>query len=170
VSIPPPAPVPEAQASQLTTVGSPDGKMSLTLEQKKGDGTVTYTFLITDEETGSQKEIFFKTVSSGTVISVPDNTFSSDNKYVFFKEVGLGVSDYYVLTTSGAPVYKDLQSFNFSGLFAEKHKDYVITDATGWAGPTLVVVNTDKSNGGVGPSFWFDIASKSYILLSNRFD
>jgi hypothetical protein len=170
VSIPHPAPVPEARASQLTTVGSPDGKMSLTLKQKKGDGTVTYTFLITDGDTNNQKEIFFKTVSSGTVISVPNNTFSSDNKYVFFKEVGLGVSDYYVLNTSGAPVYKDIQSFNFSGLFAEKHKDDVITDATGWAGPTLVVVNTDKSDGGVGPSFWFDVASKSFIQLSNRFD
>jgi hypothetical protein len=167
---PSPAPVPEVQASQLTTVGSPDGKMSLTMKQKKGDGTVTYTFLITDETSGSQREIFFKTVPSGTAFTVPNNTFSSDNKYVFFKEISLGSVDYHVLTSSGEPVYKDSQSFNFSSLFSEKYENYVITDATGWAGPTLVVINTDKSGGGTGPSFWFDVASRSFIQLSNRFD
>ncbi len=167
-SVPPT--VPEARASQLTSVGSPDGKMSLTMKQKKGDGTVTYTFLIADEETGSQREIFFKTVPSGTVFTVPNNTFSSDNKYVFFKEISLGSVDYYILTSSGEPVYKDTQGFNFSSLFNEKHQDYVITDVTGWAGPTLVVINTDKSGGGTGPSFWFDVASKSFIQLSSRFD
>lgn len=170
VSVSPPPVVPEVQASQLTTVGSPDGKMSLTMKQKNGEGVTTYTFLITNEVNNDQKEIYTKTVSSGTAMTIPNNTFSSDNKYVFFKERSLGATNYLILTTSGAPVSKDTQILDFSSMFTAKYQDYVITDATGWAGPTLVVINTDKSEGGTGPSFWFDVASKSFILLSNRFN
>jgi hypothetical protein len=170
VTVPPPPAVPEVQASQLTTVGSPDGKMSLTMKQKNGEGVTTYIFLITNEVSNDQKEIYTKTVPSGTVILVPNNTFSSDNKYVFLKERSLGATNYFILTTSGAPVSKDAQMLDFSSLFKAKYQDYIITDATGWAGPTLVVINTDKGEGGTGPSFWFDVASKSFILLSNRFN
>ena len=55
-------------------------------------------------------------------------------------------------------------------LFAQKYADYKITDVTGWAAPTLLVVNTDKLDGTVGPSFWFDVASLSFTRLSTRFN
>jgi len=161
--------VPDVQASQLTTVGSPDGKFTLTMKQEKGTDTLNYRFLVTDESTSVQKEILTKNVPLGTTLSIPANTFSSDNKYVFLQENGGAESGYIVLAVSGASI-GDSQTLNVSSLFIAKHSNYVITGATGWAGPTLLVINTDKVEGGRGPSFWFDVASKSFIQLSTRFN
>lgn len=150
-----------AQGPKLTTVGSPDGKMSLTMKEDGAD-SILYTFLLKDEGTGISKQIFTKTASVGAVLSVPLNTFSPDNKYVFIKETYGGKSSYFV------PM--DGEEVDFSGLFAEKYEDFVITDVTGWGGVNLIVVNTDKAGGGIGPSFWFDVTSKSFIRLTNRFN
>jgi hypothetical protein len=157
-----PPSVPVVRAAEPTVVGSPDGKMSLIMRKEKGDGTVTYRFTLKDEASGAQKEIFTKAETAGVTLSIPDNTFSSDNKYVFLKETGTSGVTYLVLT--------DTQTFDVSSLFAAKHENYVITDATGWAGPTLLIINTDKASGGIGPSFWFDVASHSFIQLSSRFN
>ena len=165
-----PPPIANAQASQETSVGSPDGKFTLTMKEDKGKDTVTYTFLIKDESSGSQKEIYSKTVPVGANLSIPFNTFSPDNNYIFLKETGLSQAGYFALTASGAPVAKDAQTLDISTLFVNKYTDYKIAEATGWAAPTLVVINTTKSNDGMGPSFWFDVASKSFIQLSNRFN
>ena len=96
--------------------------------------------------------------------------FSSDDKYLFLKETTGNQITYFVLTASGLPVTKDAQTVDFSSLFTAKYPDYVITDATGWAAPTLVVINTNKTDGKVGPSFWFDVQTKSFIQLSERFN
>lgn len=154
-NVPIPPAVPEAQASEIISVGSPDGKFNLTMKEKKGQESTTYTF-------NSEKINFAKTVPTGVTMSIPFNTFSPDNKYVFLKENGLGTTSYTVIAPSGI--------IDVSSLFEAKYEDFVITDATGWAGPTLLVINTDKEEGGKGPSFWFDVASRSFIQLSNRFD
>ncbi len=157
-----PPPVPVVRAAEPTVVGSPDGKMSLIMRKEKGNDTVTYKFTLKDEASGAQKEIFAKTEAAGATLSIPDNTFSSDNKYVFLKETGPSGVVYLVLT--------ETQNFDVSSLFTAKYQNYVIADATGWAGPTLLVINTNKVDGGTGPSFWFDVASHSFIQLSTRFN
>ena len=150
-----------AQEPRLTTVGSPDGKMSLIMKEN-GNDSIFYTFLLKDEEKGTSKQIFTKTASVGAVLTVPFNTFSPDNKYVFIKEAYAGKNSY-ILPLNG-------EEINFSELFANKYEDYVITDVTGWGGVNLIVINTDKVGGGTGPSFWFDVTTKSFIRLANRFD
>lgn len=150
-----------AQEPKLTTVGSPDGKMSLTMKEE-GTDNVLYTFLLKDEAAGTVKQIFSKTASDGAALVVPLNTFSPDNKYVFLKET-YGGKNSYILPLNGEEV-------NFSDLFANKYEDFVITDVTGWGGMNLIVINTDKAEGGTGPSFWFDVTTKSFIRLNNRFN
>jgi hypothetical protein len=157
-----PPPVPVVWAAEPVTVSSPDGKMSLTMRQENGENGVTYVFLKKDEASGIYKQIFTKTEKAGVSLSIPDNTFSPDNKYIFLKEASQSAVSYLVLT--------DAQTLDVSSLFTAKYQDYVITDATGWAGPTLLILNTDKADGGVGPTFWFDVASHSFIQLSNRFN
>jgi hypothetical protein len=170
--VPPPAiPVVEAaQPAELTSVEASDGNMVLNMKQENGKDTVTYTFLMTDETTGIQKEIFTKTEPIGTTLSVPANTFSSDDKYIFLKETGPSATDYFVLTSSGAPINQTSQTLDVSGPFVLKYPNYVITDITGWAGPTLLVVNVNKASGAIGPSFWYDVSSHGFILLSDRFN
>ncbi len=163
-------PVANAEPSYLTTAESPDGKIMLTMKEEKGSGTVTYTFLISSQSDGIQKEIFTKTVPTGTGLSIPHNSFSPDNKYLFLKETASGQTSYLVLSAAGAPVAQNAQTFDISSLFTDKHSDYKITDVTGWGGVNLIVFNTDKSDGGQGPSFWFEVPSGAFIQLSNRFN
>jgi hypothetical protein len=155
--------------SSTVEVLAPDGKATLTLRQKRAEGGFLWTASVRAGE-GAEKEIFAKALPSGSSISVPFNTFSPDDKFVFLKEdVPDGVK-YIVLSASGASLPKGSQSFEIVGLFAEKYPDYKVTDVTGWGGQTLIVVNTDKAGGGTGPSFWFDVTSASFIRLTNRFD
>jgi hypothetical protein len=165
--------IPVAQASQpvvLTAVGAPDGKFSLNMKQEKGKDATAYTFLMSDGTSGIQKEIYSQMVPTGTTLSIPANTFSSDDKYIFLEETSPTATGYFVLTSSGASITKDIQTLDISGLFMAKYQNYVITDVTGWAGPTLVIVNTNKSDGSLGPSFWFDVSSRGFIELSDRFN
>jgi hypothetical protein len=157
-------PVAKSASQETTVVSSPDGKVTLTMEEKKGKDANIWTFSV------GGTQIMSVTLPAEAVLSIPYNTFSPDNKYIFLKETASGMVSYPVLTTSGAPISKESQNLEISSSFSQKLPNYKITDVTGWAGPTLIVVNTDKSAGGQGPSFWFDITSHSFIQLSDRFN
>ncbi|HKB88864.1 MAG TPA: hypothetical protein VKC53_04450 [Patescibacteria group bacterium] len=162
-------PIAIAKADDPARVVASDGKMSLTMREEKGKETTTYTFVAKNESIGSENQIYSKTVPLGTVFSIPLNTFSPDDKYLFLKETSASGDTYLAMTSSGALI-KDAQTLDISSLFTAKYDSYKITDVTGWGGMTLIVVNTDKTDGGVGPSFWFDVTSKGFIRLSNRFN
>jgi hypothetical protein len=151
----PVSPVVKAEEPKQTVVISPDGKVSLKMREEKGENEIIYTF-------SSANINFTKNVPLGSTMSIPLNTFSPDNKYVFVKETGPFGDKYYV--------FLDNQLVEISSLFYAKHPEYKITDMTGWGGVNLIVFNTDKIEGGTGPSFWFEIPSKSFIQLSNRFN
>lgn len=160
---PTPAPVPVAEAMEPTfsNVDSPDGKLILTMKKENTQSGDYLTFYTTDLA-GIQKTIFAKTASIGATLSIPANTFSPDNKYVFLKEVFGGVANYFI------PIPSEI--IDISSMFTAKYPDYVVTDMTGWGGINLIVINTDKVSGGIGPSFWFDVPSRSFIKLSSRFN
>ncbi len=157
-------------APQTSSVGTPDGSHTLTLKEEKGKSATTYTLLITSQKDNSQKQIFAKTLEEGSSISIPFNTFSPDDAYVFFKETGKNGTSYTVLKSSGEPLTRENSVINFSDLFRAKYPDYKITEATGWASPTLIIINTDKPDGTPGPSFWFEVPTQAIIQLSTRFN
>jgi hypothetical protein len=157
-----PMPVAEAQAPDLTSVGSPDGEATLTMKKEKVQDGTLYTFFTTDSVTGNQNVVFTKTVSSGDTLSIPANTFSPDDKYIFLKEENSGQTDFFAITKSGA--------LDISGPFATKYPNLKLTDVTGWGGMALLVVNTVKSDGSLGPSFWFEVPAGGFIQLADRFN
>ncbi|HTK03731.1 MAG TPA: hypothetical protein VL401_03135 [Alphaproteobacteria bacterium] len=144
-------PVAIADSPKLTEIISPDGKDKLSVKEEKTKENIIYTFT-------TSKQKFTKTVPLETSILVPFNTFSPDDKYFFLQE-----GDTYFV-----PLKDEVLDIN--AMFAAKHPEYKITEATGWGGMTLIVINTDKTSGGIGPSFWFDVTSKSFIQLSTRFN
>jgi len=164
---PPPThlePIKVANAQALTNdteIGSPDGKWALKERREKTNDSTIYTYITVNLTSGAQKEILKKTVPEGTTITVPLNTFSPDDKYMFLKEEGPDGIKYLVFPGADVEV---------SSLFAAKYPEYVITDVTGWGGYSLLVVNTDKKEGGVGPSFWFEAGSHAFTKLSTRFN
>ncbi len=149
--------------AQTTTILAPNGKMVLIMNEKKETDGISHTFFVSDSESGARKEIFNKKVPAGDNIEVPYNTFSPDNRYIFLKEIISGSTSYFVISTADGII------FNVSEVFNQKlSADFLITDVTGWGGMTLLVVNTDKVGGGMGPSFWFEPPA-SFIRLSTRF-
>lgn len=156
--------------AQTTLVVAPDGKKTLSMRTDKRTDGVTQTFSMSSKGENVFSSVYSKTMAGEPAISIPFNTFSPDDKYFFLKETVGGTQNYFVLASSGSPVATDSQTLNVSEFFAKKLPDYTLTEVTGWAAPTLLVVNTDKKDGTQGPSFWFDLSTKSFILLSNRFN
>ena len=170
-------PIPAANAEisgqqpKTIDVLSPDGKFDLTMKDETNQNSQIYTFSVTDTSSGLVKELFTKTTALDDVLSAPLNAFSPDDKFIFLKEANNGAADYYVLNASGALFSDGSQTRDISAPFATKYSsNYVVSDITGWAAPTLVVINTNKVDGNIGPSFWFDVPSKSFIPLSTRFN
>jgi hypothetical protein len=163
-------PAVKADVPLEVSVGSPDGKWSLKMREEKGKETATYIFWVINLADSSQEEVLRKTVPLATSISVPLNTFSPDDKYIFLKETDPNGNHYLVMTTSGKPLADGVLVAEISGLFEAKYPEYVISDVTGWGGVGVIVVNTDKREGGIGPSFWFEVPSRSFIGLSSRFN
>lgn len=160
---------PTPNPSQVTTVLSPDGKVTLVMKEKKDEEAVTHTFVISSNEDGVSREIFVKTLPQETGLTIPYNAFSPDNKYFFLAESAPTQKNWFVVSASGLTFGEGIQTLDVSSPFREKYTDYTIADVTGWGGVNLVVINTEKSTGGRGPSFWFDVGSRSYIQLSHTF-
>jgi hypothetical protein len=150
---------------------SPDEKSTLTVKKSgEVEGVITQTFYIKSEGDETSVKIFERESKSDNLISVPENTFSPNNKYIFLKYEDSGKTRYIVLRTDGEELKEGSQTVEIESLFSEKHPDYRITDVTGWGGYTLIVVNTNTVDGKTGPSWWFDLSNFSFIRLSSRFN
>jgi hypothetical protein len=163
------SPTPTPPKTQETVVLSPDGKKTLIMKEKDEQQGKTYS-VYTSEPEATPTAIFSKTVDYNSSIEIPFNTWSNDNKYVFLKERFASDSAYYVVESTGTPISSDTPYLNISEYFKNRLPLYVLEDVTGWASPTLLVVNTKTLEGNEGPSFWFEIPSHSFIQLSSRFN
>lgn len=153
---------------KTTTILAPNGKMNLIVkEEKTKDGTVDTFYSQTDSS--GQVQIYTETLAAGTTISVPYNTFSPDNKYIFLKKTTPTGVSYFVLKTDGTAFKNSEQSIDFVSLFNSKYPDATASDVTGWGGMTLIVINHNNPDGTVKNSFWYDVASNSIIPLSTKF-
>jgi hypothetical protein len=161
----PATPLPETEV----IIPSPDGKNTLTVKEKQVEGGVVKTFSITDVADGSSHEIFSKTVDAETSLTVPQNTFSPDNKYIFLKEENDIQVRFFSLPTN-PNLEKENKETYFTDFFQEQYPEFKIQDVTGWGGMTLIVINTKLSEDSKITSFWYDVASGSFIRLSSRFE
>lgn len=150
-------------------VESPDGTRTLTMKKQKNNTTATYSFFASKKPGNQEKLIAAKIVSSSHSFSIPDNTWSPDNKYAFVMERTPSQKSYFVLPASDSLPQSDLQNTDVYVLFSQKYSQYILTDITGWAAPNLLIMNTNNETGERGPSFWFDITTQSFIQLSSNF-
>ncbi len=142
---------------------SPDGKITVTMKRSQNKDLVTYTF-------NTNNLVYTKDTVKDDVFSIPFNTWSPDNKYFFIKEIDGNKVSFLILNASGVSFKNGSQFINVSDIFREKLPTYSLIDATGWAAGNLLIINSNKSDGSEGPSFWFDIPSGTFIQLSNRFN
>lgn len=150
-------------ASQI----SPDGSKNLVMKVTPGsEKTKTFEFTTTDSSGGSAKVIYTAGVGESEKFSLPFNTWSPDDKYVFILKNGNGAL---VFKADGKPVGKDQTYFDIPAVFSKKVKENVYKETTGWASNTLLIVNSVKPDGSKGLSYWFEVPSQAIVQLSSQF-
>lgn len=170
---PTPTPVIVSPTPKVTTASwtSSDGTRKLTMETVlHTNNTKTYTFTVTDESSHIDISIFTQTVTDTENFSIPFNAFSPDNMYVYITKTGSDMTHYFVFQSSGQPFPNGELYLDISSLFAAHTTTYTLTEVTGWAAPTLLVLNTKTADKNTGPSFWFDVTTKGFIQLATLFN
>lgn len=155
---------------QTVTIDSPDGLKTLTMQKQKTGNRIAYSFLTATKSDAKKQPLFSKTENVPDDFTIPYNTWSPDNAYVFLKETVTAADNYYIFHSNGVPFPDGSQYLNIQDLFKQKLPDYILSDITGWAAPDLLIVNTKTEQGEKGPSFWFIVSSQSFEQLGTYFN
>ncbi len=149
---------------------SPDGtkKVIMKIDSNKDD-TQAYSFYTADGS-GNHEQFIFEKIQDGTAsMTVPFNTWSSDDKYFFIQENSKNGKRIFAFKATGEPFSDTEKYFDVTDLFKKRETGNNFNEATGWASDSLIIVNTTKQDGTKGPSYWFEIPSKAIIQLSTEF-
>ncbi|HZE86968.1 MAG TPA: hypothetical protein VE090_02055 [Methylomirabilota bacterium] len=161
-------PPPQVDSSSQT---SPDGtkKLTMTITSKNDADTKSYIFTTTDADGSNQQQIYTAILPPTESLTIPFNTWSPDNKYIFLQHNTKEGNEALVLRANGEPMTETDQSFNAATLFAARGTPYTYQETTGWASETLLIFNTTNADGTKGPSYWLEVPSKAVIQLSTEF-
>jgi hypothetical protein len=161
------SPIPKVTTTDWTSSdGTEKISIQTTIHQNESK---TYVSTLTDAETNQTATLFTQTISGISSMSIPFNAFSPDNAYVFLKETLFDGNHYLVFKTSGKPFADGKVYTDITPLFSTYTSQYTLGDVTGWAAPTLLIVNADKPDGTIASSFWFGVTSRSFIPLATIF-
>ena len=153
LSIEPPSPTPTPVA-QI----SPDGTHTVELRVQEGQTEISVNGQLIATRPGD----------SGRELRVPFNTWSPDDKYFFLEEEKAEGEEYLVMKASGETFANNEQSLTVGKLFREKYPENTIVSVTGWASPTLLIINA-SSEKEASMSYWFEVPSQKFIRLSSYF-
>ena len=157
-------PIPSILQSE---VDSPDGTMQLILQmQINANNTVSYQ-LSAQKADGENKITIFSQTGGQGQFSISQNTWSPDNNYVFMEQYLNGQQTWLVFNASGQNFSDGQQSIDVMALFVKRLEPETILNVTGWDSDTLLHVFTQKTDGSRGPSFWFDVPSRSFTQLAD---
>jgi hypothetical protein len=166
---PTPTPFTFIPKPQVTSQISPDGarKLTMTVTTNK-DLTRTYTFVTSDSDGTNQQMIYAITYAADSM-SIPFNTWSPDNKYIFIMHVTSSGTEALIMRADGQPLTDTESNFNATTIFNAKNTGNAYQETTGWASYALLIINTKLPDGSKGPSYWLEIPSKTIIQLSSQF-
>jgi len=169
VSVDSPLPM-ESPEQNIFSQISPDGTKEVIMKIiRNEDDTQTHSFFTTDTSGANEKYIFTRTLEKEANMTIPYNTWSSNNQYFFIQENAKEGTNIFAFKASGEAFSDTEQYFDVTGLFKKKDTGNNFSEATGWASESLIIINTTKEDGTKGPSYWFEIPSKAIIQLSTEF-
>jgi len=158
-----------ADKIRTSVMDSPEGTKSLTLKKQESKGQTSYTLFVSPKSGEQKQQIFLREKSDSGDLSIPYNTWSPDNIYVFLKETTPLANNYFVIQSSGDSFPNNLPYLSVQELFKEKVPKYVIEDITGWGGVNLLLINTKSIENDNKVSFWLDVPSQTFIQLGTYF-
>jgi hypothetical protein len=163
-----PLPIPN-----VTSQISPDGTKKVILEtQIQKNKTLSYTLWVTDGNSDvnndNRKKIYSDTLLPNESAQIPFNSWSPDDQYFFIEKLDANGSQALVFSASGKPLAQDQFFLDAKSIFINKRPGVSYKRATGWASPTLLVVNTTNQKGNT-QSFWLEVPSTATIPLASVF-
>ena len=162
VNLPTPTSTPTPTPGLKSEVHSPDGTMKIIMQIKKSTGSTTYSFFVAEISGKNQKFIFTRTLTPESTMSIPQNSFSPDNKYVYLEEDQGILQNALVFKTSGETFTKDEQYRDTAAILSQSKPGYSLKNATGWASPTLLQTYLQKEDA-KSSSYWFVPETKAFI-------
>ncbi len=158
-------PVVFTPAISTTSQISSDGSRKVTVDiVGNKDGNQTYEVLIDNGPI-----IYSQTLPSGSSISIPYNTWSPNNTYFFLQENSGNLTQIMVFDGSGKSFSNGNEFLDLTGIFAQRVTKYAFGQATGWASNNLIIIESKRSDGTQGPSYWFGVPGESVTYLSTQF-
>lgn len=149
---------------------SPDGTKKVIMRINSGENdTKTYSFYTADGLGRNEKYIFTRSLDVDSSMSVPFNTWSSNNQYFFIQENSPSEKSIFAFKANGDAFSDKEPYFDVTGLFKKRETGYIFNEATGWASESLIIINTKKDDGTKGPSYWFEVPSKAILILATEF-
>lgn len=158
-----------APKPQISSQISPDGEEKITLTvTKNNDLSKTYTFVTSKADDTDPHTVYTATYNNDSM-SIPFNTWSPDNKYVFINLNKSENSDAIVMRADGDPITSTEATISAALTFKARNIPNLYEETTGWASDILLIVNTKKPDTGEKRSYWLEIPSKAIIPLSTQF-
>ncbi len=170
IDVPTPTPTSEpTPAVETFSQPAPNGAKKVTMKVSTNkDATKTYSFTTSDGDDSNQKSIYSVTLPPEENMSLPFNSWSPDDKYLFLTHHTAAVNEALVFRGDGTPMTELDQHYEVYATFKAKNITNTYNETTGWASETLLIVNT-TTPGGTVQSYWFEVPSKAIIPLSTQF-
>ena len=160
---------PTPMATQTSSQISPDGTKQLYLTSTSNpDGTKNYV-LRSENSDGSNAQIVYTASESASTLSIPFNTWSPDDRYVFVNQADGGQIHALAMKADGKPITGNQTYYDLTQLFANQNSGFTYDQTTGWASNNLLIINTKASDGSQGTSYWFDVTTASLTPLATKF-
>lgn len=165
------APVPTQYLTRsFQEVYSPDGTKKLLMQRiMRSDATVSaYTLSVSDSSGANRRDIYEVQRSGGERIRLPANSWSPDNTFVYVFNEGPDGMKTLVFSADGKLFADGASYMDVSEVFRAALPDVALRDVTGWDDTSLLHVMTYAADATVGPSYRFDVWSRSFYRLSHR--
>ncbi len=160
-------PTPVSKVANFSQV-APNGLKKVTMTVTTRASDKTYTFTTTNEDGSNSVQIYSVNLPTDENMSIPFNTFSPDDKYLFIDHVSSNNTEPLVFRADGQQVGDNSQYFNVKDIFTARTTGNTYDTTTGWASETLLIVNSKTPNSNT-QSYWVEIPSKAVIPLSTEF-
>src|SRR5260221_5733586 len=121
---------PVTPTPQVSRVTSSDGTMQLSMQTQNNTKATTYSFFTSDATGNTKKLIFQKSVATSGSMSLPANSWSTDNAYVFIAEKDTDGQHVLVLKASGELFANGQQFLDVVNQFNQKQIPHVLSEVT----------------------------------------
>ncbi|MCL4360585.1 hypothetical protein M1555_05050 [Patescibacteria group bacterium] len=160
--IPTPTAVPTPEIFHQN-VHSPDGTKQIMLTRiSRGNGSATYEVGDADISGKDAVVLYTASVPVAARLSLPPNSWSPDNSYVY---IYASESAVLVYRADGKPFPGGETARDVTADFHDKVSGKALRDVTGWDDAELLHVFTSLPDGSRSNPYWYDVVSRTFTGL-----